>query len=129
MVSASPDLLDLTPKVLAIEQYLGALDAALVSQDPAAVEVATGSLHRALADAMAAFRHAVQAGHDPLTPELRQKLLLAQARVSGQQATAARAVGSIERTLKVLLPQETESSTYSDLAAKAGPQGLKGYSA
>lgn len=113
-IPAAPDLMS---QVSAIERHLAALDAALVAQDSRAVEAGSADLHRALVEALAQFRQAAQAGQDPLTPQLRQKLVLAQLRVAGQQRTAARAMGSIERTLKVLLPQEAET-TYSALAQR-----------
>ncbi|RZI84917.1 MAG: hypothetical protein EOP38_06930 [Rubrivivax sp.] len=124
MTGSLAPVLDLSPHVAAIEQQLEVLDAALLSQDAGAVDACTQALHRALADALAAFRHA---GPDALTPQLRQQLLLAQARVTGQQATVRRAASSIERTLSVLLPQEA-SSTYSALAPKSGQAAIKAYS-
>jgi hypothetical protein len=124
MAGVDAPVLDLTPHIAAIEQQLGVLDAALVSQDAGAVEACTQALHRALADALAAFRHA---GPRALTPQLRQQLLLAQARVTGQQSTVRKAAASIERTLSVLLPQEA-TSTYSSLASKAGQAAVNAYS-
>jgi alkylation response protein AidB-like acyl-CoA dehydrogenase len=124
MASVQSPIQDLTPHVAAIEAQLAVLDEALVSQDAGAVAACTQALHRSLADALAAFRHA---GPDALTPQLRHQLLLAQARVTGQQSTVHRAASSIERTLSVLLPQEAVS-TYSALASKSGPAVISAYS-
>ena len=110
---------DLAPQVAAIERHLLAPDAALGAQDRAGMEACSAELHRTLADALAVFRHAVQAGVQPLSPELRQKLLLAQARVTGQQSSVHRAASSIERTLGLLLPPEVDA-TYSALAKHTG---------
>lgn len=125
MSAVKVPVLDLTPHVAAIEAQLGVLDAALVSQDPGAVDACTQALHKALADALAAFRHA---GPDSLTPQLRQQLLLAQARVTGQQSTVRKAAASIERTLSVLLPQEEATSTYSALVSRTGQAAVSAYS-
>jgi hypothetical protein len=125
MAALPSSVLDLTPHIAAIEAQLGVLDAALVAQDPEAIESCTQGLHRSLADALAAFRHA---GPEALTPELRQQLLLAQARVTGQQSTVRKAALSIERTLGMLLPQEA-SSTYSSLAPKSGQMAVNAYRA
>lgn len=118
-------MLDLTPHIAAIEAQLGLLDEALVAQDAQAIESCTQDLHRALAEALAAFRHA---GPEAMTPELHQQLLLAQARVTGQQSTVRKAAMSIERTLGMLLPQEA-SSTYSALAPRSGQMAVNAYRA
>ncbi len=110
---------DLTPQVAAIQQHLVALDAALIAQDMGAIDACSADLHRTLADALVAFRHAAQVGVNPVSPQLRQTLLLAQARVKGQQASLHQAASSIERTLGLLLPPET-ASTYSALARQPG---------
>jgi len=125
MAAVPSPVLDLTPHIAAIEAQLGELDAALVAQDAQAIESCSQGLHRSLADALAAFRHA---GPDSLTPKLRHQLLLAQARVMGQQSTVRRAAHSIERTLGMLLPQEA-SSTYSALAPRAGHMAMNAYRA
>lgn len=125
MAAALSPALDLTPHIAAIEAQLGELDAALVAQDAQAIESCSQSLHRSLADALAAFRHA---GPDAMTPELRQQLRLAQARVTGQQSTVRKAAVSIERTLGMLMPQEA-SSTYSALAPRAGQMAANAYRA
>jgi hypothetical protein len=125
MAAVQSPVLDLTPHIAAIEAQLGVLDEALVAQDAQTIESGSQALHRSLAEAMAAFRHA---GPDSLTPQLRHRLLLAQARVMGQQSTVTRAAHSIDRTLSMLLPQEA-SSTYSALAPKAGQMAVNAYRA
>ncbi|MGH6646146.1 hypothetical protein [Aquabacterium sp.] len=125
MAAVLSPVLDLTPHIAAIEAQLGGLDAALLAQDAQAIESCSQDLHRALADALAAFRHA---GPDAMTPKLRQQLLLAQARVMGQQSTVRKAAMSIERTLGMLLPQEA-SSTYSALAPRSGQMAVNAYRA
>lgn len=123
MAAVLSPALDLTPHIAAIEAQLGLLDDALLAQDAQAIESSSQDLHRFLADALAAFRHA---GPEALTPELRQRLLLAQARVTGQQSTVRKAAHSIERTLGMLMPQEA-ASTYSALAPRAGQAALNAY--
>jgi len=123
-----PPSADLSVAVSAIEQSLQTLDVAFAAHDAVAIEASSQALHKALADAVVAFRHAAHEGHSPVTPELRQRLLLAQSRVLGQQNAVHRAAGSIERTLSVLLPQ-SEGPTYSGLANKSGAFGIKGYQA
>lgn len=114
------DANDLAPRVAAIERHLSALDAALVTQDAPAMESASADLHACLADALGAFQHAAQQGQDPLSPALRQSLLLAQARVANQQALTARALAGVERTMNVLLPsQGPPVDTYASLGQKA----------
>ncbi|RZL00285.1 MAG: hypothetical protein EOP36_16315 [Rubrivivax sp.] len=126
MAAVLSPVLDLTPHIAAIEAQLGVLDAALLAQDAQAIESCSQNLHRCLADALAAFRHA---GPGSLTPALRQQLLLAQARVMGQQSTVRKAAVSIERTLGLLLPPQETSSTYSALAPKSGQMAMNAYRA
>lgn len=103
--------LDLSAHVGEIEQCLTDLDAALVAGDTVAVDKVAQQLQRSLADSLAAFRHAVAEGRSPISPELRQRLVLAQSRVMSQQATVHKAGAAIERTLDILLPRE-DSPTY-----------------
>ena len=97
---------DLTPHVQGIEAQLLALDDALARQDTALVDGTTLLLHKALADAMHAFRDAQAKGAEPLSPELRRRLLLAQARVTQLQQVLHTATSSLERSLQALLPPE-----------------------
>lgn len=103
--------LDLSAHVSDIEQCLSALDAALVAADTVAIEKVGQQLQRSLADSLAAFRHATHEGKVPISPELRQRLVLAQSRITAQQALVHRSGAAIERTLNILLPKE-ESPTY-----------------
>lgn len=91
-------------QVQAIEDRLLELDEALRGQDAARIDEATLALQKGLADALAAFRSARQAGQDPLTPDLRQKLSLAQIRLTTLQTSVHLASASMRRTLDVLFP-------------------------
>ena len=101
------DLHDLPRHVHDIEAQLSGLDEALRTQDSSRLEQAAKALHKTLADALVACRHAQQVGQEPLPVELRQKLLLAQARVAGLQTITHRASSSIERTLAILFSTES----------------------
>lgn len=103
--------LDLSAHVTDIEECLGALDAALVSGDSSTIDQVGKQLQRSLADSLAAFRHAVHEGKAPISPELKQRLVLAQARITAQQALVHRSGTAIERTLDILLPRD-QSPTY-----------------
>lgn len=100
---------DLTPHVQGIEAQLLALDDALARQDTALVDGSTLLLHKALAEAMHAFRQAQAKGAAPLPPELRRRLLLAQERVTQLQQVLHMATSSLERSLQALLPPEAAS--------------------
>jgi hypothetical protein len=116
------ELLDVPAHVQAIESRLAALDAALRATDPLAMDAACAALQKELAEAMAAFHHATAEGRNPLTPELVQRLKLAQIRVTDLQPVLHRAIGSIDRTLGVLLtvdPRE-DQATYQALGQKVG---------
>jgi hypothetical protein len=107
---------------LALEGHLQALDEALRSQDPARLETASQALHRCLADALAAFHQAKKSGLQPLSPLMRQKLMLAQTRVTGLQTTVHRASASLSRTLSVLFPEDAgQAATYGALQPSNGP--------
>lgn len=106
----------------ALEERLQALDEALRAQDPAGLEAASQNLHRCLADALAAFHQTKKTGLQPLSPLMRQKLMLAQTRVTGLQATVHRAGSSMSRTLSVLFPEEAgQVATYGALQSASGP--------
>ena len=94
-----------------IEAHLHVLEAAFASGDANAIEKQCQALQRSLADSLVAFRRAEHAGVDPLSAELRARLKLAQARIQAHQLAVHRANSSIDRTLRVLFPQE-DSSTY-----------------
>lgn len=107
----------------ALEGRLQALDEALRSQDAAQLEAASQALHKCLADALAAFHQAKKTGLQPLSPLLRQKLMLAQTRVTGLQAMVHRANASLSRTLNVLFPDDEagQGATYGALQPASGP--------
>lgn len=124
------EMQDLTQHVSDIEGRLHDLDEALRTHDALGMESASLALHKVLADAMAAFRHAQQMGVNPLSHELKQRLMLAQTRVTGVQAAVHRASASLQRTLGVLLeqPGDTESAAYAALGAnKSAASSLKAY--
>lgn len=128
--SAHPDsvaqTLDLSAHVADIEQCLSALDAALVAGDTHAIEQVGQQLQRSLADSLAAFRHATHEGKVALSPELRQRLVLAQSRITAQQALVHRSGAAIERTLNILLPRE-EAPTYGALGQGPANRAANAY--
>lgn len=109
----------------ALESRLQALDDALRSQNATQLESASQDLHRCLADALAAFHQAKKTGLQPLSPLMRQKLMLAQTRVTGLQATVHHAGASMSRTLSVLFPEEPGqgAATYGTLQPPASGAG------
>lgn len=109
----------------ALEGRLKALDEALRSQNPAQLDNASQALHKCLADALAAFHQAKKTGLQPLSPAMRQKLMLAQTRVTGLQATVHHAGASMSRTLNVLFPEEPGqgAATYGTLQPSASGAG------
>jgi len=108
---------DLPSHVSDIEARLHDLDEALRSHDAPGMEQASQALHHTLAQAMAAFRHAQQTGGEPLSADLKHRLILAQTRVTGLQMAVSRASASLQRTLGVLLvhPEEAQASAYAAL--------------
>lgn len=111
------DMQDLPSHVSDIEARLHDLDEALRLHDAPGMEQAAQALHQSLAEAMAAFRHAQQAGAEPLSADLKQRLMLAQTRVTGLQAAVSRASATLQRTLGVLLvqPEDEQASAYAAL--------------
>jgi hypothetical protein len=126
MTEMAQELLDVPAHVQAIETRLAALDTALRASDPLAMDAACAALQKELAEAMAAFHHAAAEGRNPLTPELVQRLRLAQIRVTDLQPVLHRAIGSIDRTLGVMLTVDPrdDQATYQALGQKAGPSRL-----
>ncbi|MFT3856282.1 MAG: hypothetical protein QM742_01795 [Aquabacterium sp.] len=111
-----------------IESHLHALEQAFASGDSVSIEAQVQQLQRSLADSLVAFRQAEHAGIDPLSPELRSRLKLAQARVQAQQVAVHRAAASIDRTLGVLLPRDQEAApTYGGLAHSPAAKAIKAY--
>lgn len=111
---------DLGRHVGDIEACLHDLDEALRTHDAPGMEKASQALHQTLAAAMAAFRHAQHLGNEPISGELRQRLTLAQTRVSALQSAVHRASTSLQRTLGVLLPQkaQAEGEAYASLGQR-----------
>ncbi len=93
-----------------IEAHLHVLESAFASGDSAAIEQQALRLQRSLADSLVAFRKAEHEGIEPLTPELRARLQLAQARIQSHQLAVHRASASIDRTLGVLFGRDDLST-------------------
>lgn len=107
-MSAAPSLDDrqLEPVVQAVEARLQALGQALLQRDSAAVEQCATDLHRALTDAVEAFRQAARSG--PVTPALRRRLMSATGEVAAQRESLARATAALDRAMDVLMPRQQE---------------------
>lgn len=97
----------LEPVVLAVEARLQALGQALLQRDSAAVEQSASELHRALTDAVDAFRLAARQG--AVAPELRQRLMSATGQVAAQRESLARATAALDRAMDVLLPRSQDA--------------------
>lgn len=126
------DMQDLSSHVHDIEVQLQVLDERLRAQDSPGTEAASAALHKVLADALVAFRHAQHLGQEPLSQDLRHRLMLAQTRAMGLQQSAQRASSSLQRTLNVLLVSDEPagSSTYESLGPRTGPgAAIKAYKA
>lgn len=108
-MSAAPSLSEqLNAGLARMELGLDELDAALASGEADRIEAQGQALQRALSDGLGLFQ---QAGSQAMTPDLRQRLQLAQARVQAQQSAVHRVLASTGRTLGVLFPP-SESDTY-----------------
>ncbi len=110
-----------------IESRLAELDKAFASGDGEVIAQQSQQLQRSLADSLVAFRQAEQAGLAPLSPDLRQRLKLAQSRVLVAQAAVHRASASIDRTLNVLFAREDEHNTYGSLGQSPAARALNAY--
>lgn len=118
----------MTAHIADIESRLHALEQAFASGDSAAIEQQVLPLQRSLADSLVAFRKAEHAGVDPLSPELRARLKLAQSRVQAHQVAVHRAASSIDRTLGVLFGRDDQPApTYGDLAQTPAAKAIKAY--
>jgi hypothetical protein len=109
-----------------IEAHLHVLESAFASDDSAAIERQCLSLQRSLAASLVAFRRAEHEGVDPLSPELRARLKLAQARIQAHQLAVHRAASSIDRTLGVLFGRD-DLSTSSQPAQSVAAKVLNAY--
>jgi hypothetical protein len=105
LMSAAPSLDDrqLEPVVQAVEARLQALGQALLQRDSVAVEQCATDLHRALTDAVDAFRQAARNG--AVAPALRQRLMSATGQVAAQRESLARATAALDRAMDVLMPR------------------------
>lgn len=118
-MTAAPsfDERQLEPVVQAVETRLQALGQALLQRDSAAVEQCASDLHRALTEAVEAFRRAAHTG--PITPALRQRLMSATGQVAAQRESLARATAALDRAMDVLLPRSPEAVYSAQGAASA----------
>lgn len=112
---------ELEQTLAAVESRLVALGDALRARDTAAIETHADELHRALAVAVEAFRHASRGGRVP--PALRSRLASASGLVAAQRESLARATAALDRAIDVLLPRDA-ATLY---AAHGGPdRALRG---
>ena len=86
-----------------VEACLDGLDSALASGEADPIEAQARNLQQALADTMAGSKGVTAPA---MTPALRQRLQVAQARARTLQGAVHRALASTGRTLHILLPQE-----------------------
>lgn len=122
-VSAEPAIAEeLEQPLLAVETCLNQLGEALLRRDTLAIEMHASALHKALAEAIAAFSAAARAGSVP--PNLRHRLVQAGGRVAAQRESLARATAALDRAIDVLMPGES-TGLYSSLG-KAERSSLGG---
>lgn len=114
---------DLSAHLAHIESRLEVLEHCLREQDAHGMDAAAQALHEALATAVAACQLASHQGHAPLSLELKQRIALAQTRVSGLQLSVHRASSSLQRTLGVLLA-ESDAPEVAAYAALGKPKSL-----
>jgi len=110
--------------LLAVEEQLGALGAALHRQDAAAVDRVAAELHAALAAAVDHFSRAARSGGVPSV--LRRRLALAGGQVAAQREALARATASLDRAIDVLIPGMAHASLYSTSGAAERAAGRSG---
>ncbi len=109
---------DVNAAVLQLEQQLAGLLSAMCRQDPLAIELAAGSLHKSLATALDLYSSNQRLGQD-LTPPLRQRLIAASGQVAALREALARATASLDRAIDVLLPQQAALGVYGASGASA----------
>lgn len=114
----------LEPLIVAIEQQLQALGAALRDGDAQAIDSHSKELQRSLAAAVQRFtRLASQPGGIP--PALRQRLITAGGLVAAQRENLARATAALDRAIDVLLPASAARAAY-DAGGQAERQARGG---
>lgn len=96
---------ELERPLLAVESCLNQLGEALLRRDSQAIELHASALHKALAEAIAAFGEAARSGSVP--PNLRHRLVMAGGRVAAQRESLARATAALDRAIDVLMPGES----------------------
>jgi DNA repair exonuclease SbcCD ATPase subunit len=93
---------ELEAPLMALEERLSALAAALKERDADRIEAEAAALQRALAGAVTPFSRAARQG--ALPAPLRTRLMAAGAQVAAQREALARATASLDRAIDVLLP-------------------------
>ncbi|MBV8501789.1 MAG: hypothetical protein JO006_08730 [Paucibacter sp.] len=87
-----------------VEDCLERLGAALTGSEVSTIEQQAAHLHRALAQAVEAFRAAAAKGKVPAP--LRNRLVIASGRMAAQRTVLTRANVSLDRAIEVLMPAE-----------------------
>ena len=99
--AASPEL---EQPLLEVEACLQRLGAALTGRETQSIEQQAAALHRALAQAVEAFRLAALQGTVPAP--LRNRLVMASGQMAAQRTVLTRANVSLDRAIDVLMPTE-----------------------
>ncbi len=120
MVNALPPHDRLAAGVAHIETCLNELDAALVSGDAQRIETQALQLQRALTEGLAV---AQSSPPQALTPDLRQRLQVAQARTQSLQSAVHKALAFTGRALGSMFPQEG-GDTYAALGQGPAARAL-----
>jgi hypothetical protein len=100
----------LEPLLERVESRLAALGDALHKQDLPAIELESGELHRALAQAVDHFTRAARSG--PIDPTLRRRLAHTSGHVAAHRESFARATAALDRAIDVLLPAHQRPGFY-----------------
>jgi hypothetical protein len=114
--------------VAEIEHALQQLDDALCGEAFDAIDVASQGLQRSLGEAVNTLGRSRQPGQAAvLSADVLRRLGLARQRANLQQAAVQRTLGSLERTLHVLLPREDGAATYGALGQSPVAKALSAY--
>ena len=103
-MSSDREVKDLEQPLLAVEDCLERLGAALRGREASSIEQQAADLHRALAQAVEAFRRAALVGSVPAP--LRNRLVMASGQMAAQRTVLTRANVSLDRAIDVLMPAE-----------------------
>lgn len=122
MARSLPPAPDALACLAEVDAHLSALDDALASGEAERIDLQAQRLQACLAASLAVLR---QGDGAALTPELRQRLMLARTRCMQQQQAIHRATASFGRTLGLLFPGE--NTTFSPPATHAAARALQAY--